>query len=583
MKNNKFIVMGMLAVLLIFAFVLTACGGADGGPTGGHADTTAPTVTGAVIENSAKNVLTVTFSEVVTITDANGFSITGSTGATAITAVSGTDTNALSFTLNGNAVHGETITFSYVATSGNVKDAAGNALAAFADKAVTNNVNGIVGGQNDITAPQLSTALIASDAPGTLALTFSEPVTGVSAADFTVTGSPDTISISSASGSGTNWTLTLSRPAVYNETITLAYNGTAIVDTADTPNALAAFTGKAVTNQIVTFLGLYTSGNKTISFSDTNWAVKIDGNWSDGSIYVVGIINGTTPQYTVSGNTATWTAAGTGSGKEGTATLSGNTLTVLSGNAAINGTYTKQAVGLFRIKVTGIPPDVISLLSASNPLSKILFSIGDPGSLSPSNLGSTIIAARDSDAAGWGDIIGDDWYECWMYDTVAQRLYYFGTPGTYDIRFLAQSLSVYKYKSTVQLQINETNIIPYSSFSDFTVSTKKLVITGITDTQKTAGQSGFMVGVFPAGTTLGNVVARTNLIAGADDEEDISISGVSPSYTATINNLLGTWTDINTCDIYVTLGSTYYMKTGVTASSATINVDMSTFVPITSQ
>ncbi|AEF84588.1 putative outer membrane protein [Treponema primitia ZAS-2] len=588
MKNNKLIVRGMLAVLLASGLVLSGCGddGSNDTPWAYLPDIIAPVVTGAVIEDIEKNVLKVSFSEAVTGVSAADWTVTGSPKNITVSGASGSGAN-WTLTLSRLAVNGEKITLAY--SGATVVDAVGNALAGFTGNPVTNNA-AIVGSPYDHTEPLLATAVIAYDAPNILILTFSEPVIGVSAAGFTVTGSPANITINRASGSGTIWALTLSRLVVNGEAITLAYNGSAIKDTATSPpNALAAFSDKAVTNQfeqvISPFTGLYTSGNKTISFSDTNWAVKIGENWSDGSIYVEGIINGTTPQYVVNGNTATWTAVGTGSGLGGTATLSGNTLTVSSGNPAINGTYTKQAGGPFRIKVTGIPSNVISLISQYNPSAKIRVGISEPGSLIPTDIGH-VIAARDTDPAGWGDIIDGDSYECWMYGGVGARVYYFGSPGYYDIRFLAESLSVYKYRSMVPLQINETNIIPYSSFTNFTVSPKTFVITGITEAQKTVGQSGFMIGVFRGGTTPEQAISQINLVVGFDGSGDnFSISGGSAPYTATINNLYADWTGINTCDLYAMLGSggsmSYYRKTGVISSSTSINVNMATFEQIT--
>lgn len=94
----------------------------------------------------------------------------------------------------------------------------------------------------DETVPTLDAAEI--DATGTvLTLAFSEAVTGVSAADFTLSTGQ---TLSAATGSGTEWDLTISPAVMAGATPTLAYTGTAIVDAAS--NALATSSGAAITN-----------------------------------------------------------------------------------------------------------------------------------------------------------------------------------------------------------------------------------------------------------------------------------------------------------------------------------------------
>lgn len=94
----------------------------------------------------------------------------------------------------------------------------------------------------DATPPTLSAASINS-AGTTLSLTFSESVTGVSAADYALSGGA---TLSNTSGSGTAWTMTISPPVQRGQMRTLSYTGTATVDAAS--NALATFSGAAVTN-----------------------------------------------------------------------------------------------------------------------------------------------------------------------------------------------------------------------------------------------------------------------------------------------------------------------------------------------
>jgi hypothetical protein len=277
MKLSKIVLTGMPALALALALAFSGCGN----PTGGSentSDTTPPTVVSAVIEDLAKDVLKVTFSERVTGVTASvsSFSVTGTPdNITIIGLPTGSANNTLwSFTLSRDAVYGETITLSYNATSGTVEDAAGNDLGSFTGNAVTN-LAAQVGGDSDTTPPQLSTAVIKADEPGELVLTFSESVTGVSATGWSVIGATD-ISISSVAGSGKIYTFTLSRNAAIGEAITLSYNGTAVEDTSTKTggaNKLAAITNRPVTNQTgktLTITGISLSGYVTVLLTDVN-------------------------------------------------------------------------------------------------------------------------------------------------------------------------------------------------------------------------------------------------------------------------------------------------------------------------
>jgi hypothetical protein len=311
------------------------------------------------------------------------------------------------------------------------------------------------------------------------------------------------------------------------------------------------------------FIGSYTSSGKTLIFAEKTWAVKNE----NGTLAKEGA-------YTYSGNTATLTE-----GSGGTAALSGNTVTVSGGDAAVNGTYNKQSSsGAFRIKITGIPNAVMSVIKTDTTSDK-------PGIHIGMSLANQSLGGRSSHYADllWGDTIGTNSYECWIYDPVATGVYYFGTPGNYDIEFRAESLSIFKYKSAVQLKINETNIIPYSSLPDKPV--RKLVITGLTEDHKAAGKNGVKIGVFLTGTTLADAMEQKNLIAGAD-EDDLSIPEGKAPYTATMN-LFADWAGIGNCDIYFVLISgdnemSYYKtKTGVSFSSSPVTVKMADFDKLT--
>ena len=100
-------------------------------------DTTAPTILSATVEDANPNKLVVVFSEVVTITDITGLTITGDATPT-LSAPTGSGTDIITFTLSTALTNGQSVTLN-VASSNTIKDAANNALAA-ATKAITNNV-----------------------------------------------------------------------------------------------------------------------------------------------------------------------------------------------------------------------------------------------------------------------------------------------------------------------------------------------------------------------------------------------------------------------------------------------------------
>jgi len=100
-------------------------------------DTTAPTITSATVENVNPNKLVVVFSEVVTITNTTGLTITGAATPT-LSAPTGNGSNTITFTLSAALTNGQSVTLN-VASSNTIKDPANNSLAA-ATKTITNNV-----------------------------------------------------------------------------------------------------------------------------------------------------------------------------------------------------------------------------------------------------------------------------------------------------------------------------------------------------------------------------------------------------------------------------------------------------------
>ena len=100
-------------------------------------DTTAPTIVTAKVEDANPDKLVVVFSEVVTITNTTGLTITGAATPT-LSAPTGSGSTTITFTLSTALTNGQSVTLN-VASSNTIKDAANNSLAA-TTKAITNNV-----------------------------------------------------------------------------------------------------------------------------------------------------------------------------------------------------------------------------------------------------------------------------------------------------------------------------------------------------------------------------------------------------------------------------------------------------------
>jgi hypothetical protein len=94
----------------------------------------------------------------------------------------------------------------------------------------------------DTTPPTITTRSI-NAAGNMVSFTTSEDVTGVSAADFSLSGGA---TLSNTTGSGTSWSMAISPIVHQGQTRTLSYSGTATKDLAN--NSLAVFSGAAVTN-----------------------------------------------------------------------------------------------------------------------------------------------------------------------------------------------------------------------------------------------------------------------------------------------------------------------------------------------
>jgi len=104
-------------------------------------DETPPTITSQVVENAGPNELVVAFDEIVTTSGVAGYTFRVDSVNRTLSAVSGSGTNTLTFTISGAAItNGQVLDLSYDQGTGDTEDGAGNELAAFTQTSVTNNV-----------------------------------------------------------------------------------------------------------------------------------------------------------------------------------------------------------------------------------------------------------------------------------------------------------------------------------------------------------------------------------------------------------------------------------------------------------
>ena len=202
LSASKSDVLAWIAARFAGAPAATSCGNIP------HAENIPPTVTSIAVADanptSAASVSwTVTFSEAVTGVSAANFSLSGSAVAGAsITSVTGSGTTR---TVTANTGPGEGLLGLDLSDTSGIIDGAANPLTGpFSGDAYT----------IDRTAPVVSSIVVADANPTSAAsvswtVTFSEAVTGVSAANFSLSGSAAAgASISGVSGSDTTWTVT---------------------------------------------------------------------------------------------------------------------------------------------------------------------------------------------------------------------------------------------------------------------------------------------------------------------------------------------------------------------------------------
>jgi hypothetical protein len=116
-----------------------------------------------------------------------------------------------------------------------------------------------------------------------------------------------------------------------------------------------------------------------------------------------------------------------------------------------------DSVGTFRIRVTGIPSDVM----AAGQSGQILIGIGPANALQ--NDGSNALAGRYTSISAADDSFGIDWYEFSLYN-IHNDQKYTNSSGNYDIGFMNNSNGSVKLIRNIRLEANATNTIGYSSF-----------------------------------------------------------------------------------------------------------------------
>lgn len=209
----------------------------------GEEDTTAPTVSSAVID-SAGTSLTITFTEPVNFGAGGNGGFALSLSGAGLTYASGAGSSALVYSIARTIGSHETATLAYTQPGNGVEDESGNDLATFSGQSVTNDSTA------DTVAPTVTSRTINS-AGTQLSIGVSEAVTFGAGGNggFAVTLSGGAATLSYVSGDETSTLVyALSRVVAPGETGTLAYTqpGNGVEDLAG--NDLATFSGQTITN-----------------------------------------------------------------------------------------------------------------------------------------------------------------------------------------------------------------------------------------------------------------------------------------------------------------------------------------------
>lgn len=206
-------------------------------------DTTAPTVSSAAVANATPTAVNIVFNEALaagSVPAASAFTVSGHT----VSSVAVTGSNA-NLTVTPAFVNGEaarTAAYTQPGTNG-LRDAAGNQVASFTGRAITNNV-----AATDTTAPVLQSATVNG---ATLVMVYNETLNTATPAltsfSYVLNGAA-AVNPTAAAVSGANVTLTFAVAATQGQTASLSYTpGTnPIRDTAG--NSAIALTSTAVAN-----------------------------------------------------------------------------------------------------------------------------------------------------------------------------------------------------------------------------------------------------------------------------------------------------------------------------------------------
>ncbi|MFN6204745.1 MAG: hypothetical protein ACK496_20035, partial [Acidobacteriota bacterium] len=262
---------------------------------------------------------TVTFSKSVTGVTAANFSLTGGTGAS-VTTVTGSGTT---WTVNAN-VGTTTGTLALEMVNGTgTADPDGAAVAN----------TPFVTGQSYAIAPRVISITRADPNPAggttlSYTVTFSEPVTGVTAANFGITGTGSTgASIGTPTGSGTTWTI---RETLGTATGTVGIsmlNSTGVADSDSHPVGNLPFTGGETYSIAPKVVSINRAGTSPTSAATVAWTVT----------FTEAVTGVTAANFTVNGAGASVTTV-TGSGTTWTVNANVGTATGMLGLEMANGT-----------------------------------------------------------------------------------------------------------------------------------------------------------------------------------------------------------------------------------------------------
>ena len=325
----------------------------SGGFTSGDTytfDHTAPivssiTATGTNPTNATSVGYTVTFSESVTGVDASDFTVTTGGASGSVTNVTGSGTT---YTVTVGSISGNgTLRLDLNSSGTGITDGAGNAIS-----------GGFTGGDTytiDNTPPTVS-SIAASNPLNTnptnattliYNVNFSEPVTGVDASDFTVTTSGTSGSVTNVSGSGANYTVTVS---------SVTGNGTLRLDLNNSGTGITDAVGNAISGGF-TSGDVYTIDNTAPTVSSITATTPSNANPT----------NATSVSYTV-----TFSEAVTGVGATSFTATTTNTV------ASLGIVVTPVSSSVYTVTVNGISGDGTLRLDLNSSNNGVLDLAGNP-------------------------------------------------------------------------------------------------------------------------------------------------------------------------------------------------------------